>query len=138
MEAIGGILMGIDPQAIWIAAGIVGVLGLLAILKKAIKLGIMVLVIALAITYGGSVINNVRDTYQIEVEGSYISMVVNEKEYSIDLSDIKSVTVVNIGDGGVELDIVSGDNTKMNITVPKALFNMLKPIIEKQGVLVNS
>lgn len=137
MEAVSGILMGIDPRAIWIAAGIVGVLGLLAILKKAIKLGILVLVIALAITYGGSAINNIKDTYQIEVEGSYISMVVDKKEYSIDLSDINSVNVININKDGVELDIISGDNTKMNITVPKILFNMIKPIIEKQGVLVN-
>lgn len=137
MEAVSGILMGIDPRAIWIAAGIVGVLGLLAILKKAIKLGILVLVIALAITYGGSAINNIKDTYQIEVEGSYISMVVDEKEYSIDLSDINSVNVININEDGVELDIISGDNTKMNITVPKILFNMIKPIIEKQGVLIN-
>lgn len=134
MDMISSVLMGIDPKAIWIAAGIVGVLGLLAIIKKAVKIGVLVLVIALAITYGGSVVNNIRDTYQIEVNGSHISMVVDNKDYSIDLADIKSIEKVSKSNDGVELNIVSGSNTNMNITVPEVLYNLIKPVAEKQGI----
>lgn len=134
MEALSGMVLGLDPKVLWISACIVGVLGLLALLKKAIKAGILIIVIALVITYGGSVVQGIQEKYNLDVDGSIVSMEIDGKKMSLDIADINSCKVISQTEDKVKLEIQSGSSATLTVDIPKVMFNVLKPMIKDKVV----
>lgn len=61
LNQIQGLLVGIPKEAWIIAVVVVLAIGVISIVKKAVKFGIMVIVVALVITYSGITAEKIRN-----------------------------------------------------------------------------
>ena len=112
MNSLISFASNIDTKYVYIAVAILGVAFIISLVKKAIKLGILVLVIALLLTYGGSMVSKIQEKYNINVEGDTITAVVDGKEYTLDLELVSEIVITDIGKGKVKVAIKASDANK--------------------------
>lgn len=127
----------IDTKYVYIAVAILGVAFIISLVKKAIKLGILVLVIALLLTYGGSMVSKIQEKYNINVEGDTITAVVDGKEYTLDLELVSEIVITDIGKGKVKVAIKAADENKSKVAeveMYRFMFNAVKKQAEKLEV----
>ena len=136
MENMASLFAGIDIKYIYIAVGILVIGVLLSIIKKAFKLGLIVLVIAAILTYGGTAISKLQSKYQIESTGSTISLQLNGKPYSLDYSEIVSIEAQDLGNGKERLSISKLDSSKTFIDVPQFIYNIIKEKAEEKNIKI--
>ena len=132
LENLGSILMGIDPKVIWITAGIIAILGIISLVKKAIKLGIIILIVSLVVTYGGSYIDQFKEKYQFEFNSSGISVMVDgqKKEFSFDA--LNNMEVTPSSTNNVEVSIKDENGKTYKFEMNKKLYNALKEKMSKE------
>ena len=87
MEKFLSMFVDIDTRVIYIAVVVILIAGLLAVIKKAVKLGIIVLIIALLVGYGGSFLNSIKERYDFSINGTELYVRVMNNEYNIELVD---------------------------------------------------
>ncbi len=136
MENILSKFNGLDVKYLYAAVAIIVIAAVIALIKKAIKVGLVVLVIALAITYGGMVIKDFQQKYNIDVNGTVISMTMEGKDYTFDYKAVKQIDAQDLGTGNVKLDIetITG---RMFITVPRFIFDSIKVQASKYDIKIN-
>lgn len=137
MNSLISFASNIDTKYVYIAVAILGVAFIISLVKKAIKLGILVLVIALLLTYGGSMVSKIQEKYNINVEGDTITAVVDGKEYTLDLELVSEIVITDIGKGKVKVAIKAADENKSKVAeveMYRFMFNAVKKQAEKLGV----
>lgn len=137
MNSLISFASNIDTKYVYIAVAILGVAFIISLVKKAIKLGILVLVIALLLTYGGSMVSKIQEKYNINVEGDTITAVVDGKEYTLDLELVSEIVVTDIGKGKVKVAIKAADENKSKVAeveMYRFMFNAVKKQVEKLEV----
>ncbi len=137
MNSLISFASNIDTKYVYIAVAILGVAFIISLVKKAIKLGILVLVIALLLTYGGSMVSKIQEKYNINVEGDTITAVVDGKEYTLDLELVSEIVVTDIGKGKVKVAIKAADENKSKVAeveMYRFMFNAVKKQAEKLEV----
>ena len=134
MNSLISFASNIDTKYVYIAVAILGVEFIISLVKKAIKLGILVLVIALLLTYGGSMVSKIQEKYNINVEGDTITAVVDGKEYTLDLELVSEIVITDIGKGKVKVAIKAADENKSKVAeveMYRFMFNAVKKQAEK-------
>jgi|LFRM01.1.fsa_nt_gb hypothetical protein len=137
MNSLISFASNIDTKYVYIAVAILGVAFIISLVKKAIKLGILVLVIALLLTYGGSMVSKIQEKYNINVEGDTITAVVDGKEYTLDLELVSEIVITDIGKGKVKVAIKAADENKSKVAeveMYRFMFNAVKKQAEKLEV----
>lgn len=137
MNTLISFASNIDTKYVYIAVAILGVAFIISLVKKAIKLGILVLVIALLLTYGGSMVSKIQEKYNINVEGDTITAVVDGKEYTLDLELVSEIVITDIGKGKVKVAIKAADENKSKVAeveMYRFMFNAVKKQAEKLEV----
>jgi len=114
------------------AVAILGVAFIISLVKKAIKLGILVLVIALLLTYGGSMVSKIQEKYNINVEGDTITAVVDGKEYTLDLELVSEIVITDIGKGKVKVAIKAADENKSKVAEVE-MYRFMSNAVKKQA-----
>lgn len=135
MENMISLFAGLDTKIVLIAAGLVALAGIIAIFKKAVKIGIFVLAIAVLVTVGGSYLAELQQQYGFSAEGSVISVTLDGKQYTVDMENIDTVKSYDNGNGSVKLEVWSGEY-KLELDVPRFIYNAAKGIMEKNNVEV--
>ena len=137
MNSLISFASNIDTKYVYIAVAILGVAFIISLVKKAIKLGILVLVIALLLTYGGSMVSKIQEKYNINVEGDTITAVVDGKEYTLDLELVSEIVKTDILKGMVKVAIKAADENKSKVAeveMYRFMFNAVKKQAEKLEV----
>jgi len=137
MNSLISFASNIDTKYVYIAVAILGVAFIISLVKKAIKLGILVLIIALLLTYGGSMVSKIQEKYNINVEGDTITAVVDGKEYTLDLELVSEIVITDIGKGKVKVAIKAADENKSKVAeveMYRFMFNAVKKQAEKLEV----
>lgn len=137
MNSLISFASNMDTKYVYIAVAILGVAFIISLVKKAIKLGILVLVIALLLTYGGSMVSKIQEKYNINVEGDTITAVVDGKEYTLDLELVSEIVITDIGKGKVKVAIKAADENKSKVAeveMYRFMFNAVKKQAEKLEV----
>lgn len=137
MNSLISFASNIDTKYVYIAVAILGVAFIISLVKKAIKLGILVLVIALLLTYGGSMVSKIQEKYNINVKGDTITAVVDGKEYTLDLELVSEIVITDIGKGKVKVAIKAADENKSKVAeveMYRFMFNAVKKQAEKLEV----
>ena len=138
MDIIVNFILGMPREAWMTAIAIVGIMGLLAIIKKAIRLGITVVILAVIITYGGMVVRGIQEEYDIQVNGSVVSATIDNDIMVIDLQKIESIAVSKNGDDKVTLSITSDDGLQANIDMPNIVYSVTQVIANKYDVEIKN
>lgn len=138
MEQLLTLFSDLDIRIVYISAAVVLIAGLLSIIKKAIKLGVIALLIAAIITYGGTTINSLKEKYRFNVIGTKVDLKVDDKQYSFQLLDIKEIICTDLGNGNVRLEMISkdGDYYTQPIKLNRVLYNLLKGQVNKLDIKV--
>lgn len=138
MDTIVGFILSMPREAWMMAICVVGIMGLIAIIKKAVKLGVLVVVLAVLFTYGGMAVRNIQAEYNIQVNGSVVSAVIDNEPLVVDFKEIESITVAKKGEDRVTLSVTSSDGLQANIDVPNVVYKITQAIAEEYGVIVKS
>ena len=136
MENIASYLLSMPREAWVVAIAIIGLLGILSIIKKAIKLGITVLILAVLVTNGGTYLNKLKNDYSLSVNDTKISAVINGRPIQIDLSEIEDIVVQDTGlkdsEGmsTVTLRLYSVDGAETMVEVPSVIYKIIDGIVQ--------
>lgn len=129
MNKIISLIAGLDTKVIYIVCGVIIVLGVLALIKKIISIGITIIVIALMMSYGGSVMDKIKEEYGVGIQGSIISMDIGGEKQEIDVSLIDSIEKIGDSDAGkVNILVISGEN-EVEVEVPIIVYMVLDGMV---------
>jgi len=139
MEKFLSMFVDIDTRVIYIAVVVILIAGLLAVIKKAVKLGIIVLIIALLVGYGGSFLNSIKERYDFSINGTELYVRVMNNEYNIELVDVKEINVQDLGNGNVKMEIydTEGKAYTTPITINGTIYQLIKKQVSKHDIVVN-
>ncbi len=132
MNSLISFASNINTKYVYMAVAILGVAFIISLVKKAIKLGILVLVIALLLTYGGSMVSKIQEKYNINVEGDTITAVVDGKEYTLDLELVSEIVITDIGKGKVKVAIKAADENKSKVAEVE-MYRFMSNAVKKQA-----
>lgn len=127
------ILANVDTKVILIVAGILVISGILAIIKKVVKLGLVMLVVAILVSTLIPMAQSFQEKYSINVSNGVIALKVDGKEYNIDKENCKSITIEN---KGLSTYLVSAEFNagRLAITMPGFMVNKIKDFGEKHKI----
>lgn len=129
---------GLDIKYVYMAVGILILAGVISFIKRAVKLGVTIIILALLLNYGGNYVHNFQQKYNIHITKDTVSMCVDGKDYSISLNNIERVEYTMAGAGVFNVSVYYKDNTgkvsKATFKVPTYMLEVIKQQVEKLGV----
>lgn len=129
---------GLDIKYIYMAVGILILAGAISFIKRAVKLGATIMILALLLSYGGNYVHDFQQKYNIHITKDTVSMRVDGKDYSISLNNIERVEYTMAGTGVFNVDVYYKDNTdktsKATFKVPTYMLEVIKQQVKKLGV----
>ncbi len=136
MEKFLSLFSDIDIRIVYAAAAIVAIAGILSLIKKAIKLGIIVIAISLVITYGGNVLNEIKENYKFNMEGTTMQVTILDKSYSVDLLNVKEAIAQDVGNGNVRLELYDkqGNAYTQPIVMNRMIYQLIKGQADKYSI----
>jgi len=135
MEQVIGLIGSIDKD-IWIIIGaIIAVLAIISFIKKAIKLGMIILVVAFVVTFGGSFVSNIKDKLGVTVVDSTLH-IDNDLvgTYSIDLNTVESIVIKDADNSGNVIVDISMKSKTQTIEMPERVLWVVKAVLEKTKI----
>lgn len=131
MEQLMSSLCSVDKNTWLIIGAVLVVFAVISFVKKIIKLGLFILILALGITYGGRVVSSMSEKLGITMNNGIISI---NDSYDIELNNVKSVVIKTTDNKDkVMLDIVTNSKTK-TIEIPAKALWVLKPMLKKSNI----
>ena len=135
MEQVMGLIGSIDKD-IWLIIGaIIAVLAIISLIKKAIKLGMIILVVAFVVTFGGSFVSNIKDKLGVTVVDSTLH-IDNDLvgTYSIDLNTVESIVIKDADNSGNVIVDISMKSKTQTIEMPERVLWVVKAVLEKTKI----
>ena len=135
MEQVMGLIGSIDKD-IWLIIGaIIAVLAIISLIKKAIKLGMLILVVAFVVTFGGSFVSNIKDKLGVTVVDSTLH-IDNDLvgTYSIDLNTVESIVIKDADNSGDVIVDISMKSKTQTIEMPERVLWVVKAVLEKTKI----
>lgn len=119
MDNIITMFAGIDKTYILICAAILVIAGIVALVMKALKIGIVVVLVACLIYVGGNYIEGLQAQYNVYSNGNTIYFTLEGVEQSIDFKDVSKVLIKDSSKLNYkEYDIVVGED-HIWVSIPK-------------------
>jgi len=129
------ILAELDHRVIIGAVALLLIVGVLALVKKVVKLGIVVIVIALAVSTLGPMAKSFQEDYKFSIEDGAIHMTISGAEYEISRESYKEIVIVNKGMGKYEVQAVSNDG-ELKVIVPSFMISKIQDFGDRYGIPV--
>ena len=135
MEQVMSLIGSIDKD-IWLIIGaIIAVLAIISLIKKAIKLGMLILVVAFVVTFGGSFVSNIKDKLGVTVVDSTLH-IDNDLvgTYSIDLNTVESIVIKDADNSGDVIVDISMKSKTQTIEMPERVLWVVKAVLDKTKI----
>jgi len=135
MEQVMSLIGSIDKD-IWLIIGaIIAVLAIISLIKKAIKLGMLILVVAFVVAFGGSFVSNIKDKLGVTVVDSTLH-IDNDLvgTYSIDLNTVESIVIKDADNSGDVIVDISMKSKTQTIEMPERVLWVVKAVLEKTKI----
>ena len=129
-------LIGNIDKDIWLIIGaIIAVLAIISLIKKAIKLGMLILVVAFVVAFGGSFVSNIKDKLGVTVVDSTLH-IDNDLvgTYSIDLNTVESIVIKDADNSGDVIVDISMKSKTQTIEMPERVLWVVKAVLEKTKI----
>ena len=130
---LGNILSQLDYRVVYIFVGIVFISAILAIIKRAIKIGIVVIIIALSMSTLGPMAKNFQDTYKFSVNNGIATIKTDSGTVTLDKNTIKNLQLINGGVNGYELKVTYADGLT-DIKIPSFMAALVKDYTNKYNI----
>lgn len=141
-------LLQLDPTVLKVLAVIMALLFIISLIKKAIKLGIFLLIVAMLFGCGVPALNNLRESYGMNYnqQTETVTVKVDGKEFSLPIKEIKASKDYSIKfeKGGSEtkinLSYVRADGTGVSelganaITIPNFMLSTVEQFLSDKGL----
>lgn len=116
-------ILSLDPRVLWVIGGVALVLGILAIVRKAIKLAISAVLVCVLMTYGGTMLEQVKQDFNVELNGTTATITILGKEHNIDITKLEIEVLEDKGDKqSVE---ISYDGKEYKVDLPKDIVSKI-------------
>lgn len=116
-------ILSLDPRVLWVIGGLALVLGILAIIRKAIKLAVSAVLVCIILTYGGTMIDQVKQDFNVELNGTTATITVLGKEHNIDITKLEIEVLEDKGDKqSVEIRY---DGKEYKVDLPKDIVSKI-------------
>lgn len=116
-------ILSLDPRVLWVIGGVALVLGILAIIRKAIKLAVSAVLVCILLTYGGTMLDQVKQDFNVELNGTTATITVLGKEHNIDITKLEIEVLEDKGDKqSVEIRY---DGKEYKVDLPKDIVSKI-------------
>lgn len=116
-------ILSLDPRVLWVIGGVALVLGILAIIRKAIKLAVSAVLVCILMTYGGTMLDQVKQDFNVELNGTTATITVLGKEHNIDITKLEIEVLEDKGDKqSVEIRY---DGKEYKVDLPKDIVSKI-------------
>lgn len=116
-------ILSLDPRVLWVIGGVALVLGILAIIRKAIKLAVSAVLVCILLTYGGTMLDQVKQDFNVELNGTTATITILGKEHNIDITKLEIEVLEDKGDKqSVE---ISYDGKEYKVDLPKDIVSKI-------------
>ena len=130
MEQIKNFLAGVDPSIWYVVAIIAVILLVISLVKKAVKLVVFLAIAAVAFLLLAPASSSLRNYFNVEKEDGAIIITLNGEEHTIaDKEDIKSITITDIDEDTLNLNIVYSEEN-LNVDLPKFTEKLIEKGLE--------
>lgn len=134
MEYIfGGVLSQLDPKVLYVVVGILMLSVILSILKRAVKMAIIIGVMALAVGSLGPMAQQIQENYAFDVRDGVANITVHGQVVELDREKIKEVKLINKGTSGYSLK-VQYDDAITEVKVPTFMVSEIKQYAGKYDI----
>ena len=130
------ILAELDYRVVIGAVAILLIVGALALVKKVIKVGIVVIILALSLSTLGPMAQSFQENYKFNVENGVIHIVLSGNEYTIDKDLCEEINMTSKGIKGYELEAVFEDGT-LRVMIPTFMVEKIQAFGNKHGIPMN-
>lgn len=128
------ILAELDPKVVYIVVAMFALLVVLAIVKKALKIAIVVAVFGSCIFLLAPAAKEFQSNFKINTEQGAIHLLSEGQEYTIDnFANIKKATLIYNGKQQIEVDIEYNESF-LNFTVPAFMGEQIKEFFDSHDV----
>lgn len=139
MQNLISLVEGLDIRYVYLAVAILGVTVVVSFIKKAVKVGIAVLIIALLISYGGVWASKIQEKYNVNIEEGSINITIDGKVHNINLEETGEIVATDLGNGKVKLTIKGNDEHKSiqtEVVLLRFMYDTVKRQANKLGIKV--
>lgn len=133
MENLIGKVIAFGEGKVMAVCIILTIIGVIAVLHKLIKLGISVMILGCLVAIMIQGMNNLKSEYNLELDDKHISVVLNDKEYSLDFNITDKIEVYEDGDTSI-IRVYSKDKMMGEVSIPSSICKIAKPILEKKHI----
>lgn len=125
------------PKEAWITAiAIIGLFGILSIIRKTVKLLITAVLLAIIVTNIGVFTNNLDTKYGLSVEDKVITAVVDGEPIRLDLDNVKNITATENENNTITLSLNTTDGASASLDIPKALYKAIDKVATESGITI--
>ncbi|MGL5440161.1 MAG: hypothetical protein ACRDA4_07230 [Filifactoraceae bacterium] len=110
--------MNINPSTLYLIAGVLIILIVIGIIKKAIKLTVVICILLAINLYLVPIAKDLKDKYKVTLENGVIVMSVEGKEIKLDPKECKEIKIIPNDEGSYTLRAVMKDGEK-DVKIPK-------------------
>lgn len=128
-------LAELDYRLVIIIAVVLLITAIIAIIKKAIKVGLIVMIIALMIGYVAPTAFEFQRDYKIGVEDAAIHMVIKGQTFTIESNSCKEIILEDIGNLTYSLTAKYSDGN-ITVKIPRFMTDAVIAFGNKYGVKV--
>lgn len=129
--------MGLPSEYLIVGGVVLAIIAGVWIAKKTVKLAIFIGVIALIMVVGGSMLQNIKDQYNVEVKDNVLTYTIAGETNSIDISLIENVQVDKSGKDTEMTVNIKGDVISKKFNIPDVAYDwVIKGVIEKNKIKI--
>ena len=103
-DVLIGILSEIDPKVVYIAVGLLAVSALISLIKKAIKIAVIVIIVALCISYLAPLAKQIQKDYKVSIEDDKLYINIKGREFELSKEGIENIKLEHLGLKGYKLE----------------------------------
>lgn len=124
------ILNNVDTKYLYIAVGILVILMVIAIVKKLLKVGILILILTVGTSTLIPIVNDFKNNYGFTIGEDTVTVMIKGEEMEIDKTMLSNIEFKKEADGSYSVNI--GGETQL--VLPKAIVGMVDSYAEKNGI----
>lgn len=126
------------PTVVWVILAFLIIAIVLAILKKALKLIIVVALIGCLFSVGAGLYDSIKSKYSVNVTDSVIEYNFNGTTGTVELDKVKETKITETDDGNTDVTFIFKDGSEYKVTIPKKnITNFVKSGLEKAQIEVS-
>lgn len=127
------ILAELDMKVVIVAVGILLTIGIIALVKKVMKAGISVIIVAILIATLGPMAQSFQENYRFNIEGGVMQIGLGENDYVIDRDSCKEIKLTNKGIAGYEVEAVFEDGL-LKIMIPTFMMGQIVTFSDRYNI----